>query len=138
MGYSKRNLAEVLDNLHFGKLFDKFIKGNQQRYRLNRNSSLFQMFKPIPEHAPSWCLIFKVLLSLRSCIQRTVDYSESSKGIELRNFLKKHEQLFQNGRFKIPSFKNNFSAYLEDFSQWILEWTSLLAEGKNPHKSDKL
>lgn len=128
-GYSKRNLAEVLDDLHLGNLFDKFMQGNQQRYRLSKNSPLFQMLKPIPECAPSWHLVFKVLLALRACILHTEHYSESTKVVELRNCLKKHEKSLQKLGLVPPLFQNNFPLYLDKFNQWILRWTDLLAKG---------
>ena len=133
VGYSKRNLAEVLDDLYFGTLFDRFMQGNQQRYRLKKNSPLFQMLKPIPEYAPSWQwhLLFKMLLSLRACIQRTENYAESTKVVELRNWLGEHERSLKKLELTPPVFQNNFSEYLTNFSQWILEWTSLLAKGQS-------
>ncbi len=130
LGYSKRNLAEVLDDLHFGNLFERFMQGNQQRYRLNKNSPLFQMLKPIPKHAPPWHLIFKLLLLLRACIHRTEKYSESSKVVELRNWLKRNEQLLQKLELTPPLFQNNFAVYLENFSQWVLEWTDRFEQGQ--------
>jgi hypothetical protein len=128
-GYSKRNLAEVLDDLHFGSLFDRLMQGNQQRYRLNKNSPLFQMLKPIPEYAPPWHLVFKVLLTLRAYIHRIESYSESTKVVELRNCLKEQEKSLQKLGLKPPPFENSFPMYLENFSQWILEWTDLLSKG---------
>ncbi len=129
VGYSKRNLAEVLEDLHFGNLFTRFMQGNQQRYRLNKDSPLFQMLKPIPEYVPPWHLIFKILLSLRACIQRTENDAESTKVVEIRNCLKEHEKSLQKLGLTHPPFQKIFSVYLEDFSRWILEWTSLLAKG---------
>lgn len=130
-GYSKRNLAEVLDDLYFGNLLDRFQQGNQHRYRLNKNSPLFQMLNPIPKCAPSWHLVFKVLLTLRACIHRIENYSESTKVVELRNCLKEHEKSLQKLGLIPPLFQNSFPMYLENFSQWILEWTDLLAKGQN-------
>ena len=80
MGYTKRNLAEVLNDLHFGSLFERFMQGNQQRYRLNKNSALFQMLSPIPQHAPPWNILFKILLALRECIYRTGKFCRKHKG----------------------------------------------------------
>lgn len=129
IGYSKRNLAEILDDLHFGNLFDRFMQGNQQRYRLKNNSSLFQILDPIPQFAPSWHLIFKILLSLRICIQRIENYAESTKVVELRSCLKKHEKTFQKLGISPPSFHNDFTSYLDNFKKWLIDWTSQLAEG---------
>jgi hypothetical protein len=129
MGYTKRNLAEVLNDLSLGKLFDKFMQGNQQRYRLNKNSPLFQMLSPIPEHAPRWNILFKVLLALRDCIYRTENSAESTKIVEIRSCLKDHRESLQKLGISPPAFSNNFAEYLENFSQWILEWTDRLAKG---------
>ena len=79
IGYSKRNLAEVLEDLHFGRLFGKFSQGNQHRYRLNKGSPLFEMLRPIPEYPRSWRLVFKVLLSLRACLKLIENHSEKKK-----------------------------------------------------------
>jgi hypothetical protein len=129
IGYSKRNLAEVLDDLHFGNLFSKFMVRNQQRYRMNTNNKLFKVLEPIPEYAP-WYLIFKVLLSLRGCLKRTKDYAESTKVVEIRNCLEMLENPLQRLGLTPPLFQNNFQAYLELFSKWILAWATQLAEGK--------
>lgn len=130
IGYSKRNLAEILDEMHMGHLLDRTMQGNQQRYCLCKKSPLLQLFKPLPAKAPSWHLIFKVVLSLRMCIQRIENYSESSKAVELHTCLNRHEKSLQKIGLIPPSFQNNFSVYLENFNRWILEWTALLAKGK--------
>jgi hypothetical protein len=106
------------------------MQGNRQHYRLNKNSPLFQMLKPIPESAPSWQHVFKVLLTLRACIHRTENYSESTKLIELRNCLKDLEKSLHKLKLTPPLFQNNVPTYLENFSQWILEWTNVLAKGQ--------
>lgn len=125
IGYSKRNLAEVLDDLHFGNLFDRFMQGNQQRYRLKAHSPLLQMLQPIPKFAPSWHLIFKLILILRACIQRTQKLPTSSIVIEIRNCLKEREGLLQKlGIPPPPAFQHDLSSYLKDFSDWLLGWTN--------------
>ena len=131
IGYSKRNLAEVLNDFHTSNLFHRFMQGNQHLYRLNKNSPLFQMLKPIPEFAPSWHLVFKVLLSLRACIHRIENYSESTKVVELRNCVKEHEKSLEKLGIVPPSFQNNISMYLKNFTQWILEWTDLLSKDQS-------
>ncbi len=128
-GYSKRNLSEVLDDLHFGNLFDRFMQGNQQRYRLKKNSPLVEMLKPIPKYVP-WHLIFKILLELRACIHDTDNSADSTKVVALRNCMKEHEMSLQKLGLNPPPFENNFALYLENFSQWVLNWTDLLAKGK--------
>jgi hypothetical protein len=89
------------------------------------------MLKPIPESTTPWHLVYKVLLTLRACILQIDNYSESTKVVELCNCLKNQENTLQKLGLTPPLFRNNFSAYLENFSQWILQWTELLAKEKN-------
>lgn len=131
IGYSKRNLAEVLDDLHLGGLFGQFMQGNQQRYRLIKSDGLLAVLKPIPEYVPSWRFVFKVLLSLRDCIRRTENLSESTKVVEIRNCLAELEASLQKLELTPPPFQNNFTSYLEAFSKWILKWAARLAEGRD-------
>jgi len=132
-GYSKRNLAEILGDLHLGRLLERSLQGNRLLYRLNKNNPLFLMLKPIPESTTPWHLVYNVLLTLRACILQIDNYSESTKVVELSNCLKNQENTLQKLGLTPPLFQNNFSAYLENFSQWILQWTDLLAKGQfNP------
>ena len=107
------------------------MHGNQQRYCINKNSHLLNVLEPIPKYtAPKWRLLFKVLLTLRACIQRTENLSETTKVVELRNCLTQLNGSFQRLGLSPPPFTKNFFLYLESFNQWILDWTALLAEGE--------
>ncbi|MBS0615537.1 MAG: hypothetical protein JSR58_03175 [Verrucomicrobia bacterium] len=128
IGYTKRNLAEVLDDLHFGDLFHKYMLRNQQRYRLAKNEPLTQLLKPIPPHTLPWQTIFQILLALRAVIERTQNYSPSSKAIEIHNCLKKYEEVLALWGCNPPSLQNDFTAYLKAFNQWILDWSSEIAD----------
>lgn len=126
-GYSKRSLAEILEDFHFCKLFNQFTQGNQQRYRLNKESPLFEMLKPIPKYTKSWRLIFKVLLTLRDCLKRIENYSESTQVIEIVACLSKLETALQKLDLTFPTFTDDFSLYLQSFSRKLLDWASFLA-----------
>ncbi|HSX11163.1 MAG TPA: hypothetical protein VLF94_05565 [Chlamydiales bacterium] len=128
IGYSKRNLAEILDDFHSGGLFTRFMQGNQRRYRLDGN--LLGVLKPIPTQAPEWRHIFKVLLTLRDCIARTERSSESTKVVEIRNCLGDLERSLQRLGVTPPGFTNNFGGYIEAFSEWVTGWADRLAAGK--------
>lgn len=130
IGYSKRNLAEVLDDLHFVQLFDRFMQGNQQRYRLAKDSPILKILSPLPEYAPGWRLIFQVLLTLRACIKNSESHSESTKVVEIRNCLAMLENPLKKLGLLPPPFSNDFSLYLHSFREWILEWVAKLSEGK--------
>lgn len=127
--YSKRNLAEMLDDLYLGNLFERFQQGNQKRYRLKENTPLFNTLSPIPAYKP-WHQIFKIVLDLRECLLLTEKLSESTKVIEILKCLKKHESSLQKLRLTLPIFNHDFFTYLEQFNSWILNWTDLLAKGE--------
>lgn len=134
IGYSKRNLAEILDELSLSGLFDKFLLRNQQRYRL-KNNQLINVLGPIPKYAPSWRLILEVLLPLRDCIKRTENDSESTKVVEIRNLLISLQKNLQRLNLTPPHFQIDYHAYLNSFSKWLLEIASKLAQGDFPDKS---
>ena len=132
IGYSKRNLAEILEELCLSKLFDKFLLRNQQRYRLIKNDQLLKVLGPLPEYTPSWCMIFKILLSLRDCINRTVNSSESTQVVEIRNLLMNFQEDFKRLNLTPPLWHNNFQEYLNLFSKWLLDIAGKLAKGNFP------
>jgi hypothetical protein len=129
IGYSKRNLAEILEELCLSGLFEKFALRNQQRYRLARNSHLIKALGPIPEYAPSWQLIFEILLLLRDCIKRTENSSESTRAVEIRNLLQTLKQNLQKLNLTPPPFQTNFHAYLNSVGAWLLEIARKFAQG---------
>jgi hypothetical protein len=135
IGYSKRNLAEILEEFSLSGLFDKFMLRNQHRYRLMKNDQLISILGPIPEYAPSWRLIFEVLLRLRDCIKSTENSSESTRGVEIRNLLIALQKNLQRLSLTPPSLQTNFHAYLNSFREWLLDIVRKLAQGDFPDKS---
>lgn len=129
IGYTKRNLAEILEQFNLGGLFDRFMLRNQYRYSLAKNDNLLNCLKPIPKHAPSWQLILEVILPLRDCIKRVENSSESTQTVEIRNLLIYLQKNLQRLNFIPPPFQTNFHAYLNTFSGWLLETTSKVAQG---------
>lgn len=129
IGYSKRNLAEILEVLSLGNLIEKSVQGNLYRYRLPTNSPLFFLLQPVSAEARPWSQIFRLLLTVRECVQRTESYPDIAKMVEFRNCLDKEERVLQMLRLNPPSFEKNAFVYLQSFSEWVLEWTNFLANG---------
>jgi hypothetical protein len=135
IGYSKRNLAQILEEFCLGKLFEKFLVRNQQRYRLIKSNSLIKILSPIPDYAPSWRIIFELLLSLRDCIHRIEKNSESTQVIEIRNFFKTFQQHLHRLNLTPPPWYADFSVYLHACNEWLLEAVSHLTQGEFPNNS---
>lgn len=129
IGYSKRNLAEILEELALTGLFEKFLLRNQQRYRLAKNDHLVRALGPLPDYAPSWRVIFEILLSLRMCIKRTENSSESTKVVEMRNLLQTLEKSLQKLHLKPPPLQTHFQAYLDSVYAWLLDIARKIAKG---------
>jgi hypothetical protein len=132
IGYSKRNLAEILEEFCLSGLFDKFLLRNQQRYRLIKNDQLARILGPIPEHAPSWRLILEILLPLRDCIKRTQNDSESTRVVAIRTLLTALQKNLQRLSLTPPPLQTNFQAYLSAFREWLLGIVHRLAQGEFP------
>jgi len=133
IGYSKRNLAEILDEFCLSGLFEKFLLRNQQRYRLVKNAPLLKVLGPIPKYTPSWRLIFEFFLPLRNCLNRIQNSSESTKVVEIRNLLIASQQNLKKLNLTPPIWQDNFPAYLEAFNAWILDLARKLAQGDFPN-----
>ena len=135
IGYSKRNLAIILEEFSLSGLFDKYLQRNQQRYRLIKNDQLANVLGPIPVYTPSWQLIFEVILPLRECIGRTEKSSESTKVVEIRNLLFACQKKMQRLSLTPPPLHTNFQAYWNAFSEWLLDIVRKLAYGDFPDRS---
>lgn len=134
IGYSKRNLAEILEEFCLSGLFDKFALRNQLRYRMVKDTPLIEALGLIPEYAPQWDIIFKVLLSLRSCINHNANNSESTGVIEIRNTLISLQEDLKRLNLTPPSWRNNIQDYLQRFNEWLLDVTGKFAEGDFSNK----
>jgi hypothetical protein len=129
IGYSKRNLAEILEDLWLSGLVEKSLLRNQQRYRLLKREQLIKILSPLPTYAPPWRDIFQIILSIRYCLQRIESSSESTQVVEIRNLLLVLHEKLKKLKLTPPIFERDFSKYLSSFAQWFLNTISKLSQG---------
>jgi hypothetical protein len=129
IGYSKRNLAEILEELYLGGLVDKILVRNQQRYRLSKREQLIKFLSPLPKNTPQWRHIIEVILPLRSCLQRIDGSSESTQVIEIRNLLISLHDKLKKLKLTPPPFDTDISKYLGTFAEWLLNTIQKMAQG---------
>ncbi len=129
IGYSKRNLAEVLDGFAQSGILSAFPLRNQLRYQFTKRNQILNLSGKIPEHMPDWRTILEVVLSLRDSIERIETKSESTKMVEIRNLLIKLESPLRQLNLSPPSILADFEAYWKAFAEWILQFLEPLARG---------
>lgn len=130
IGYTKRNLADVLEGFARAGIFEVWTVRNQLRYAFAKRDQIANIMGPLPEFAPSWRHVFEVLLILRTCIQKTARQSESTKVVEVRNTLIALEETLHKLNLTVPPMQSDFHAYWNSFTEWILGIAQSLAEGR--------
>ncbi len=131
IGYTKRNLADVLEGFALAKIFETFKARNQSRYRFRQHNSFVALLAPLPQFMPSWRHCLEVLLTLRACIQRVENKSEATRVIEIRNVLSALQPLLRRLKWKPPSLNADFQVYWKTFSEWIMDISRDLSKGSS-------
>lgn len=129
IGYTKRNLLEILEQFSLSGLFHQSQVRNQHRYSLGKNDLLINLLNPVPDFAPSWRLVFEIILKLRDCIKRHEKSSESVQVVEVRNLIITLQKNLEALNLTPPAFQPNLHLYWDSFSNWLLETVGKLAKG---------
>lgn len=129
IGYTKRNLSEVLDEFCVGNLCSKFSLRNQFRYRLEKNDILKNLLGPIPSKDPSWNMLISVLLTIRECLISTKDNTTTTQVVAIRNLLISQSNQLQRLHLTPPEWSNNFQEYYNAFSNWLIDLVKRLSKG---------
>jgi hypothetical protein len=120
MGYSKRSLADLLEDFVRSGFFDVFTTRNQRNYRLKKCDQVKKIAGMFPEITPPWRQILDVLLPLRMCIQEVEKKSAAIKMVEIRTALLKVENKLARLNLSPPSMQSDFSIYWDTFTDWML------------------
>ncbi len=121
IGYSKRSLADLLDNFVQSGFFEMFMIRNQKNYRFIKRDQMTKIVGQIPEEVPPWRDILQVVLSLRNCIEQNERKATGVRMNEIRNHLKKMEDKLRKLNLTPPPMQSDFDLYWESFSNWILK-----------------
>jgi len=131
IGYTKRNLADVLESLVHANIFSMFTLRNQQRYSFTKRNEMTALLGALPKYAPQWQHILEIVLTIRACIESVENKSESTQVVQVRNTIIGLEQMLKRLRLEPPSFQSDLPAYLNAFSEWALDIIETLAFGKS-------
>lgn len=120
IGYSKRNMAEILEELRLSGVVDQSLLRNQQRYRLVKREALLKILGSLPRNIPSWRHIIAIIISIRGRLKKVQKSSESSQVIEIQNLLISLRTKLKKLNLVAPSFEGDVSHYLYSFRQWLI------------------
>lgn len=115
IGYSKRNLADVLEGFAKSGIFQVFFVRNQQRYSFARRQEVETMVAPLPKYMPSWRHFLSVVLTLRE--------SEPKSFQSVMQSLKPH---FRHLNWTLPSSES-------DIGKWLTDGLQTIAYGKSSY-----
>lgn len=121
VGYSKRNLASMLEGFARAGVFKVTLVRNQQRYKFIKREEFIKILSPFPKYMPSWRYLFEVILKVRDCLRRTEKKTEDTRAIEMQNLLMDLEPLLPRLILSSPpSLPEDPQLYWSLFSKWVL------------------
>lgn len=129
-GYSKRRLAAILDDLAAARIVSETRTRNQLRYVFERRDQLVKLLGGIPKKMVHWHRILEILLPIRECLQDVEDTPVGVRVIDMRNLLNKLSNHLLQIKLTPPPLKNNFEAYWNSVTKWILDYSASLSHGK--------
>ena len=121
MGYSKRNLADILEELSISGVYEKSRLRNQSQYCLAKREFLSGLLGPVPERAPCWRCLIRVLLTCRETLIRNQHLSPTTQGVELRNAIMDLAAPLNRLRVAPPALQESLAAYQEAVTHWLLD-----------------
>ena len=104
-GYSKRRLAQILDDLTAAGIFSKTMIRNQWRYAFTKRDQFIQLLGGVPENMVHWHRILAILLPIRGCLLEVEDTPLGVRVIDMRNLLDKLKNHLIQLRLPPPSCK---------------------------------
>ena len=129
IGYSKRSLADTLDNLVQSGLLVTSVVRNQRKYELVKKEQLKKVVGELPEVAPPWLRILEVLISLRTNLQQFEKKSITTNVVIIRNTLARLENLLHALNLSPPPLQADLNQYWESITKWLLETVNAFAQG---------
>lgn len=130
IGYSKRRLAAILEDLALTGIFSEKKARNQLHYTFVRKNLFINLLGGLPLNKIHWDRILAVLLPLREFFQNMEDTPVSMRVIDLRNLLTSlSSHLLQIG-LTPPPLQNDLEGYWKSAVNWILDFTGALSRGE--------
>lgn len=120
VGYTKRNLADALDNLADAGPFYSRRVGNRLRFSWRKRRELGWLLDPVPKNIPRWPPIVRVLAGFVDLLARVDGKSERLRIIEsIKEFERLRDDLLMIG-WAPPRSTPNVSLQWPVVAEWML------------------
>jgi hypothetical protein len=129
IGYGKRNLAEILDDLSLSCFLSSTYVRNQRKYELIKTFELQSLSGEVPAFSPPWQAILEILISLRSALYLSEKNSSATRFVVIRKELEQKKNLLQVAHLSPPALKIDFEQYFEIFAKWLLDYADVVSHG---------
>jgi DNA-binding transcriptional ArsR family regulator len=132
IGYSKRNIAMVLEKLTMGGLLTSVSESNRVRYRLADRQALARVLAPLPERSGQWHLRLPIVAKFLELASRIGRKDSITQGVEAQKLVTKlHADLVAVGA--LPNLPHAAVAtYWPALQTWLAE--HLLAEHRDSRR----
>lgn len=131
IGYSKRRLAIILEDLAAAGILSQLRIRNQLRYTFIKQNHFIKLIGDIPQKKIHWHRILSVLLPIRACLQDVEETPIGVRVIDMRNLLDKLTNQLMWLKLTPPPLQKDFEAYWINVIKWILDFTKSLSQGES-------
>lgn len=129
IGYTKRNIANVLDDLAAGGLLRASKVRNQLRYQWARREALQALVAPLPRQIPKWQPIMELILALYWFVERTEAMPAVVRGVEAATQLSSVRRPLASLRWLPPVLGQKPEKAWAKLAQWAIKVVRTLASG---------
>jgi hypothetical protein len=129
-GYSKRRLADILDDFAAAGILSKSAVRNQLHYDFVRRDHFVKLIGGIPKKMVHWHRILAILLPIRACLQDVEDAPVGVRVIDMRNLLNNLSSQLLQFKLTLPLLQNDFEAYWSSITKWILGFSASISQGE--------
>lgn len=120
LGYGKRNLADILDDLVLGGLLMVRRLGNANGYRLRASHLLRPVLDPIPWRSGRWHLRMPLLAHFVRLQRHGVRKEPIVRAVETRRLLDELAPTFAMLEFE-PPVPSDPKLFADEINRWIIE-----------------
>jgi len=130
IGYSKRTLADVLDDFVEAGVLTSSMVRNQKQYQISSKEHFLSLAGELPTIVPNWGSLLMVLITLREVFSKHQKDSVSSVVVALRNAFASLKDHLQKLNVSPPPLSSD-SAHWESYVQQTVDLVKSLSEPEN-------